>query len=80
MRGGRLLKASCFGKGPTAGFLYDLVEGTDEGVVSVLLTVGTIRHCTAFDDAKGRDGSDGKTFLGRDAPPPAACGVPPVLQ
>ena len=70
---GKLLKAVCLGSGATTDFAYDLVAGTDEGIVNVVLTVGTIRYCTAFDDFHGKNGSDGLLFKGLNAPAPAAC-------
>jgi hypothetical protein len=70
---GRRLGAKCFGRGPTTDFPYDLTVGTDEDVVNVVLSVGEIQYCTAFEDFKGRDGSDGKKFQGRDAPAPLSC-------
>ena len=71
-----LAKARCLGKGAATDFLYDLSVGTDEGSVNVILTLDNLRYCTAFDDFRGRNGSDGKRFQGKDAPPPAAC--PPL--
>jgi 6-phosphogluconolactonase (cycloisomerase 2 family) len=73
LKDGRKLRAICLGKGATTDFLYDLNEGTDEGTVNVVLVTGTFKHCTAFDDFNGRDGSDGKQFLGKNLPPPLVC-------
>jgi cysteine-rich repeat protein len=70
---GRLIKALCVGSGASTHFPYDLTPGTDEGIVHVTLTTGTIHYCTAFDDFGGKNGSDGVLFKGRDAPPPATC-------
>jgi hypothetical protein len=76
IKDGRLVKASCFGKG-AADFTYDLMPGVDEGIVNVVLIAGSAKYCTAFDDTNGRDGSDGRQFLGRDAPAPEVCPTPP---
>jgi 6-phosphogluconolactonase (cycloisomerase 2 family) len=76
VRGGNSLKARCVGRGATTDFLYDLTEGTDEGIVNVVLSIGLYRYCTAFDDFNGRDGSDGRRFLGKGSSPPASCPVP----
>jgi hypothetical protein len=73
IRNGKRLKTACFGKGATTTFDYDLMEGTDEGTVNVVLTTGSIRYCTAFGSYKGRAGTDGKRFQGRDADKPTAC-------
>ena len=73
VKSGRLLRALCLGSGPTTDFPYDLVPGTDEGIVNVVLTIGQLRYCTAFDDSGGSNGSNGKLFKGRKAPPPASC-------
>jgi len=69
----RQVRAQCLGSGPTTDFPYDLVPGTTEGTVNVVLTTGQIRYCTSFGATGGRDGSDGKLFQGRKAPPPPAC-------
>jgi hypothetical protein len=70
---GRSLSATCLGRGATTDFPYDLVVGTDEGIVDVVLTIGTITYCSAFDDTGGKNGSDGRLFKGRNAPAPASC-------
>jgi hypothetical protein len=70
---GRRIKATCLGKGATTDLPYDLTPGTDEDAVHAVLTLGGVRYCTTFEDFNGKDGSDGKRFLGKNAPPPAAC-------
>ena len=77
VKGRKSIKATCLGRGPTTDFLYDLTEGTDEGIVNGVLTIGEFTYCTAFDDYHGIDGSDGRMFLGRDAPAPSSCPAPP---
>jgi hypothetical protein len=66
----------CLGKGETTDFEYDLMEGVGEGTVNVVLTMAEVRYCTAFDDFRGRDGSDGKRFQGRNSPAPFPCPLP----
>jgi len=77
VKGVKQVQADCRGKGATSDFLYDLTEGTDEGMVNVVLTMGLMKYCTAFDDHRGKDGSDGRKFLGRRAPAPSSCQAPP---
>lgn len=72
LMGTKLLKITCDNKGG-AVLGYDLVEGTDEGRVSAVLTTATTRYCASFDDHHGKDGSDGKKFLGRSQPAPSSC-------
>jgi hypothetical protein len=76
IKDGSRVKASCSGRPGVATFPYDLTLGTDEGIVRVVLTTGLIRYCGAFDDFNGRNGSDGKRFVGKDAPAPGSCPVP----
>lgn len=71
--GTKSLNATCKGKGETTDFPYDLVSGTSEGVVTVVLEMGLFKYCTAFDGATGSDGSDGKKFSVSKAPAPGAC-------
>lgn len=70
--GTKLLKAICDSKG-VAAFGYDLTEGVDEGVVSGVLATATMKYCASFDDHKGKNGSDGKKFLGKSQPAPLSC-------
>jgi cysteine-rich repeat protein len=74
---GRRAKASCSAR--RHAIAYDLVAGTDEGVVRTALRLGagTLRYCTEFDAASGRDGSDGRRYRAFDAPAPALCVAPP---
>jgi hypothetical protein len=69
----RSILAKCTGKGETTDFPYDLAEGVDEGLVQTVLTVGHHTYCTRFDDFKGKDGSDGKKFQGKNAPVLGPC-------
>lgn len=72
LQGRKLIKAICDNKGAFP-FDYDLTVGVDQGIVEQVLTIGNTRYCMGFDDHNGKDGSDGKKFLGKNAPAPAAC-------
>jgi DNA-binding beta-propeller fold protein YncE len=67
------IKISCLGRGPTTDFAYDLMPGTDEGVITAILEVRARTYCVEFDDFNGRDGSDGEKFQGKNATPPSTC-------
>jgi len=73
LKHGRSAKALCLGRG--LGLLdYDLKEQEHQAPVSVLLqTGGSVRYCSEFGGEISRDGTDGRTFLARDALPPAGC-------
>lgn len=70
--GQKAVSIRCDSKG-SHPFDYDLTPGVDQGIVEAVLTIGDTRYCVAFDDHKGKDGSDGKKFVGKSSPPPAAC-------
>jgi hypothetical protein len=72
---GRLLRALCHGRGATT-LDFDLVAGQPQPPVDVSLRVGSAPqlYCLSFGGKILKDGSDGKAFLAKDAPPPAvAC-------
>lgn len=70
--GQKAVSVTCDSKGPhPLGF--DLTPGVDQGIVESVLTIGDTRYCVAFDDHKGKNGSDGKKFVGKNSPVPAAC-------
>jgi hypothetical protein len=73
---GRLAKAVCSGRNPLSPLPFDLTAGTDQGRVGLVLIVATRAYCLGLEAVAGKDGSDGKTFLGRDAAAPAACPAP----
>jgi hypothetical protein len=77
IKDGKRVKASCGGKKGVTTFPYDLVPGTDQGMVNIVLTTGSVRYCSSIDDFNGKDGSDGKKFQGKNAPAPAQCAVAP---
>lgn len=67
------LTANLQGKGPF--FLnYDLTSGVPENTVEVVLVNEDGNICMACPPTNGKDGSDGKKFLGRTCAAPATCG------
>jgi hypothetical protein len=66
-------KAVLHGKGPTPLDVV-LVIGVDQGFVNARLVSGSVVLCTRCDDTDGKNGSDGKTFLGKGT----SCGAPPT--
>jgi hypothetical protein len=76
-KNGKLLKAVLQGKGLTA-LDYDLQVGVSQGVVQVALATDTDQVCLGCANAKGKDGSDGKKFLGKSTtcPAPLSCPAP----
>lgn len=53
---------------------YDLVDGVGQDTIDLVLVNAAGRICLACASANGKDGSDGRTFLGKSCPAPAACG------
>ena len=78
LRSGSRLKASCRGGGP---FLldYDLQAGQSEAPVTVTVETGQLGlpgaqgYCAKFGGVVKKDGSDGKSYLAKNAPAPASC-------
>lgn len=69
------LKVVLRGQGPF--FLsYDLAVGVSQDVVDVVLANEGGHVCLACPPANGKDGSDGKIFLGKSCPAPAVCSAP----
>ena len=70
VKAGKLAKAICKG----AQVSIDLQEDGDTGPVATSIRLNQDRYCTstAGGDVK-KDGSDGKTFLVKDAPEAAGC-------
>ncbi len=56
--------ASCFGRGTTTDFDYDLVPGTDEVRVTVVLRLGRWAFFTSVNPRDDKNGSDGRAFVG----------------
>lgn len=68
------LKAVLRGKG--SSYLdYDLVEGVTQGTVDTVLTTADSRTCLACPAVNGKDGADGKSFLGKACAAPVVCGA-----
>lgn len=78
LRGGRVLRATCLGRGPTV-LDYDLRVGQRQDPIDVTLELGTepYRYCMRFGGNVRADGSDGTSFFARESAAPAACPVPP---
>jgi len=74
IKDGTRAKAICTGGGALP-LSYDLQPAQSETAVAVHLTLGgTAAYCTTFSGASIlRDGSDGKTFLAKQAAAPASC-------
>jgi len=70
----RNLKATLAGNGPTV-LGYDLQFGVSETPVAFKLVSGTSTLCLACSGYNGKDGSDGRQFLGKiqTCPVPATC-------
>jgi len=66
------LKAVLKGKGPS-NLNYDLQLGVSQGTVAATLANGTDRTCVVCSASNGKDGSDGKQFLGKSCAAPATC-------
>jgi hypothetical protein len=67
------------GKGPTT-LDAELVQGFSVPSFEVtLLSLGgpSLGYCVRCTPIAGKDGSDGKTFLGRNCPAPSACFASP---
>lgn len=58
---------------PPALLFVDLVPGVPVSTVEVTLLGNGTGHCLACGPFNGKDGSDGKTFLGKNCPAPAFC-------
>jgi hypothetical protein len=67
-----VLKATLLGRGPTI-LNYDLQTGVSQDPVAVKLSASSTVICMQCNSSNGRNGSDGRLFLGEDCPPPAAC-------
>jgi hypothetical protein len=72
-KNGKLLKAIFKGQGATT-LAYELQIGVAQGVVEVALQSGAERVCLSCGAADGKDGSDARKFLGKNA----SCSVPPL--
>jgi hypothetical protein len=68
---GKLLKTVLQGKGPT-NLDYDLQLDVSQGAVAATFTSGATRVCVLC-APDGKDGSDAKTFLGKNCVAPPTC-------
>jgi hypothetical protein len=70
----RNLKATLTGKGPS-NLNYDLEVGVDEAPVAARFQSGDVSICLECTAYRGKNGSDGKQFLGKTltCPAPAGC-------
>jgi len=66
------LKATLLGSGPTV-LNYDLQPGVSQDPVGVKLSGSSSAICMQCNGSNGKDGSDGKLFLGKECPAPVAC-------
>jgi polyhydroxybutyrate depolymerase len=66
------LKAVLKGKGPS-NLDYDLQLGVSQGTVAATLANGANDTCVVCGASDGKDGSDGKQFLGKACAAPATC-------
>lgn len=71
-KAGSQLKAVLKGKGPS-NLDYDLQLGVSQGTVAATLSTVSDRTCVVCPAVNGKDGSDGKRFLGKDCTAPPAC-------
>jgi hypothetical protein len=69
---GSQVKAILQGKGPSL-LSYDLQLGLPQGTVSAVLTSGAVQLCTTCPAFNGKDGSDGRKFLGKSCAAPVSC-------
>ena len=72
-KGGKLLKAVLHGKGALTDLDYDLQVGVAQGTVAAVLESGGLSVCSVCAASNGKDGADGKQFLGKDCAAPVAC-------
>jgi DNA-binding beta-propeller fold protein YncE len=74
-KNGSQLNATLQGKGPTT-LEYDLQVGITQGAVGAAFDYGGGSLCMACAAYNGKDGSDGKVFLGKSCVAPPACPTP----
>ena len=73
VKSGKLAKAVCLG----SQVAIDLQEDGDTAPVGVAIRLNQDRYCTNFGGTIKKDGSDGKTFLAKDAPVAGGCPASP---
>jgi hypothetical protein len=70
VKDGKLAKAIC------KGAQVAITDQAGMDPVGVVTTLNTERYCTSFGGTIKKDGSDGKTFLAKDAAAPSDCASP----
>jgi hypothetical protein len=71
-----LVKNGVLAKAVCKGAQVAITDQAGMAPVGVVTTLNTERYCTSFGGTLKKDGSDGKTFLAKDAPAPSACASP----
>ena len=71
-KNGVQLKAVLKGKGPS-NLNYDLQLGVSQGTVAATLANDGDHTCVVCAGSDGKDGSDGKQFVGKNCAAPATC-------
>ena len=71
-----LVKNGVLAKAVCKGAQIAITDQAGMAPIGVVTTVNTERYCTSFGGTLKNDGSDGKTFLAKDATAPAACASP----
>jgi DNA-binding beta-propeller fold protein YncE len=74
-KNGSQLKATLQGKGAST-LDYDLQVGVSQGSVAATFSNGATTLCASFPPYNGKDGSDGRSFLSKNAPAPPSCPTP----
>jgi len=74
-KNGSQLKALLKGSGPST-LDYDLQVAVSEGTVGSVFTAGSSLLCSSCPGYNGKDGSDGRTFQGKNCAAPPSCPVP----
>ncbi len=69
-----VLKAVLQGRGPST-LDYDLIQGVSQGTVDALFNNVDNPMCLACGPHNGRDGSNGRRFVGKSCAAPVACGL-----
>lgn len=70
---GRKVRARCIGGSPAAALEYDLETGTAESSVRAVLAMGNRTFCSDVPAFKGKNGADGKLFVGKGGSPGQSC-------
>ena len=71
-----LVKDGVLAKAVCKGTQIAITDQAGMAPVDVVTTLNTERYCTSFGGTLKKDGSDGKTFLAKDATAPTECASP----